>query len=193
MKLSPFTTRLAAIAVLFLLPWLAWSLAASPLLEGLSRDRLAIAQSRLFLARYHDLAKAVPLLERQRDALRDAGALRLFQTEATPSMRAAAMQSAVQRFIASAGVLLHSSRTLAATNEGGHERTGLDLDLAATMSDLMHLLHAFAAAEPAILVDKLTIRVPENGAAALGSNGQIQVSVLMRLASFSRSSPAAAR
>lgn len=193
MRLSPFTTRLAAIAVLFLLPWLAWSLAASPMLEGLSQDRLAIAQSWLFLARYRDLAEAVPLLERQRDALRDAGALRLFQTEATPSMRAAAMQSAVQRFIASAGVLLHSSRTLAVTNEGGHERTGLDLDLAATMSALTRLLHAFAVAEPAILVDKLTIRVPENGAAALGSDGQIQVSVLLRLASFSRPSPAAAR
>lgn len=193
MKPFSFTSRLAAMAVFFLLPWLAWTLAVSPLLEGLNRDRSAIVQSRLFLARYRDLAEAVPLLEQQRDALRSAGTLKLFQPEAAPSMRAAAMQAAVQRFIAFSGVLLHSSRTLPATNEGGHERTGLELDLAATMTDLTRLLHAFATAEPIILVDKLIVRVPENGATPIGSGGQIQVGVQMRLASFSQPAAAAPR
>lgn len=180
-------------ALLLLLPWLAWSLAASPLLEGLDRDRSAIARSQLLLARYRDLADAIPLLERQRDALRDTGTLRLFQPEATPSMRAAAMQAAAQRLIASAGVLLRSSRTLPASNEGGHERTGLELDLAATMGDLARLLHAFATAEPVIFVDKLAIRVAENGATPIGPDGQAQVGVQMRLASFSQPAAAAPR
>src|SRR5437016_3637957 len=97
------------------------------------------------------------------------------------------MQGAAQKMASAAGATLRSSRTLPQTVEEGFNSLGVELDLVAASSSLAGLLHAIETAEPMILVDRLAVQVPENGAGAKIADGQPQLNVNLRLVSYARS------
>jgi hypothetical protein len=186
-SLSPPVSRLAALTLLVLLGWAVPTLLVAPLLESVARDRESAARSRMLLARYGQLEASVPTLQRRLAAFRDSASAKAFLPDAPPGLRVAEMQGAAQKMAAAAGATLRSSRTLPQTAEEGFNSLGVELDLAASPSALAGLLHAIETAEPMILVDRLAVQVPENGAGAKTADGQPQLNVNLRLVSYARS------
>jgi general secretion pathway protein M len=185
--LSPPVSRLAALTLLVFVCWAAGTLIAAPLLESIERDRASAAHSRVLLARYSQLEANVPVLQRQLAALRDSASAKAFWPDAAPGLRVAEMQGALQKMVSGAGATLRSSRTLPQTVEEGFDSLAVELELAASPPVLAGLLHAIETAEPMLLVDRLAVQVPENGAGAKTADGQPQLNVSLRLVSYARS------
>ena len=186
MTLSRPVSHAAAVALLGAVSWLAWAGIAVPVLDQLAEDRDSIGRSQQLLARYTQLAAAVPALQRQLDALKGSASEKAFLPGASTASMTAEMQAAAQRLAGSAGAVLHSSRTLPRELEDGFGKVGVELDLAASAASLASLLHAVEAAEPAILVERLAVRVPETGAAPKAPDGQPALGVNLRLVSYAR-------
>jgi general secretion pathway protein M len=184
---SPPVSRLAALTLLVFVCWFAATLIAAPLLESIERDRESAARSRLLLARYNQLEADVPALQRQLASLRDSATAKAFLPDAASGLRVAEMQGALQKMASTAGATLRSSRTLPQTAEEGYYSVGVELELAATSPVLAGLLHSIETAEPIILVDRLAVQVPENGAGAKTADGQPQLNVSLRVVSYARS------
>jgi hypothetical protein len=185
-RLSPSLSRLAALTLLVLLCWVVGTVMVEPLLELVARDRESAARSRMLLARYGQLEASVPALQRQLEAFRDSASAKAFLPDAASGLRVAEMQGATQKMASAAGVTLRSSRTLPQTVEEGFNALGVELDLVASTGALAGLLHAIETAEPMILVDRLAVQVPENGAGAKTADGQPQLNVSLRLVSYAR-------
>jgi general secretion pathway protein M len=185
-SLSPPVSRLAALTLLAFVCWGAGTLLAA-LLESLARDRESAARSRMLLARYSQLEADVPALQRQLAALRDSASAKAFVADAASGLRVAEMQGAAQKMASAAGATLRSSRTLPHTVEEGFNSLGIELELVASSPVLVRLLHAVETAEPMILVDRLAVQVPENGAGGKTADGQPQLNVSLRLLSYARS------
>jgi len=162
---------------------------AAPLLELIASDRESAARSRMLLARYSRLEAGVPALQHRLEAFRDSAIARAFLPDAA-GLRFAEMQGSAQKMASAAGATLRSSRTLPQTVEEGFTSLGVELDLIASTAGLVALLHAIETAEPMILVDRLAIQVPENGAGAKTADGQPQLNVSLRLISYARSAAA---
>jgi len=185
-SLSPPVSRLAALALLAFVCWGVGTLLAA-LLDSVERDRESAARSRMLLARYSQLEANVPALQRQLAAFRDSASAKAFVADAASGLRVAEMQGAAQKMASAAGAALRSSRTLPQTVEEGFNSLGIELELVASSSVLVRLLHAVETAEPMILVDRLAVQVPENGAGAKTADGQPQLNVSLRLVSYARS------
>lgn len=193
MMLSRPISRLAALSLAAGLCWMMWALAVSPLLDGIAADRADIAQARTLLARYSRLEADLPAMQKRLDALRSGSGKGLLVNTA-PALLTAEMQGTAQRLASSAGVSLRSSRTLPQTTERGLERVGVELDLSASTNGLAALLHAIAASEPTILVDRLAVQVAESSDTAIKApDGQPAVGVTLRLISYARSTGAGAK
>ena len=191
MTLSRPVRRLAALTILIVLPWTIWTGLAAPLLEAIARDRESIAQSQRVIARYGQLADATPELQRRLSALQSAADDRAFLLETTSASLAAEMQAAAQSLTASAGAVLRSSRTLPREVDHGFGKIGVDLELAATTAALTTLLHAIGVAQPAIRIERMAVRIAENGVAPKAADGQPLLGVSLRLISYSRPLPTA--
>lgn len=186
MRLAPPLSRLAALTSLGMLCWVVGTLMVAPLLELIDRDSERAAHATMLLARYRQLEAGLPALQRQVELLRTSAGAKAFLPDAVPGLRAAEMQGAAQKAVSSAGATLRSSRTLPQALEEGFNSLGVELDLVASTTALAALLHAVETAEPIILVDRLAIRVPENGAGAKTEDGQPLLNVNLRLVSYAR-------
>jgi hypothetical protein len=180
---------LAALTLLAFICWGVGTLLAA-LLESVERDRENAARSRMLLARYTQLEANVPALQRQLAAFRDSASAKAFVPDAASGLRVAEMQGAAQKIASAAGATLRSSRTLPQAVEEGFNSFGVELELVASSSVLARLLHAVETSEPMILVDRLAVQVPENGAGAKTADGQPQLNVSLRLISYARSAAA---
>ena len=187
MSVSPAISRVAAFTLLAFVCWAAGTLVAAPLIESIERDRASAAHARMLLARYGRLEADVPALQRQLAALRDSASAKAFLPDAASGLRVAEMQGALAKMASAAGAALRSSRTLPQTAEEGFASLGVELDLVASASVLAGLLHAIETAEPMILVDRLAVQVPENGAGAKTADGEPQLNVSLRVISYARS------
>jgi len=186
-RLSPPLSRLAALTLLLMLCWAAGTLLVAPLLELIDRDRESAAHSRMLLARYRQLEASLPALRRRLEVLRSSTGAKAFLPDTAPGLGAAEMQGVVQKLVSSAGATLRSSRTLPHTLEEGFSRLGVELELIASAAALAALLHAMETAEPVILVDRLAVQVPENGAGAATPDGQPLLNVSLRVVSYGQS------
>ena len=188
MTFSPMISRLTAVALLVATLWMVWLALIAPLLDGLERDRESIAHSRQLAARYAQSAALLPKLQQRLEALRAARAgQRSFLEGTNPALMTAALQASTQQLAKTADVGLRSSRTLPAAKDGDFEQIGLDLELTASAAGLQHLLYDLETAEPVIFVQKLSVRVPENGAATMAADGQPALAVSLRVFSYARS------
>lgn len=186
MMLSRPVSRLAALALLFAFCWALTTLWAIPLGHFIAGERADAANARGLLARYRQLESSLPSLQRQLDILRTSADGKAFLLGKSPSLMAAEMQGVAQKLVSSAGVTLHSSRTLPAAVEEGFDRIGVDLDMSGSTAALMTLLYDVEAAEPAIFVERLTVQVPESGVGVRAADGQPLLNVRLRLNSYAQ-------
>jgi hypothetical protein len=187
MTFSPNMRRLAALAILLGLVWFVWSYLAAPLLGTIARDDASIRQSRQILADYDRLNADLPNLEQRLTQIRASGADTTgFLDGANPAIIAARLQGDVQQIAAAAMVALRSSQTLPPSKDGNFRRIGLQLELGATPAGLQRLLHRIETATPALFIQKLSIRLPEDGTAPSAPDGQPQLTVRLELCGYQR-------
>jgi hypothetical protein len=186
MRLSPQLSRVAALTILLMLCWGVGTLVIAPLLDQIVHDREVIARARMTIARYRELEARLPALQRQIALLRTSPTAKSYLADAPPGVQAAEMQATAQKLVSSAGATLRSSRTVPSTTENGFSRLEVELDLTASASALAGLLHAIETAEPAIVVDRVAVQVPESGAGAKAADGQPLLAVTLYLVSYAR-------
>jgi general secretion pathway protein M len=181
--------RLAALAILLGLIWLGWTIVVGPVLDNIAQDSTSIAQSRQTLVEYEKLKSELPSLEQRLKEIRASGAdTSGFLDGPNPAMIAAKLQGDVQQIAAAAEVALRSSQTLPPAKEGRFRRVGLQLELGATPAGLQRLLHNIETATPALFVQKLSIRLPEDGTAPSAPDGQPQLTIRLELCGYQRES-----
>jgi general secretion pathway protein M len=187
MTISPLTRRLAALAILLGLIWLAWAGIVGPVFDGIAQDGASIAQSRQILADYERLNAELPSLEQRLSQIRASGADTAgFLDGPNAAMIAAKLQGDVQQIATAAEVALRSSQTLPPAKEGSFRRIGLQLELGATPAGLQRLLHRIETATPALFVQHLSIRLPEDGTATSAPDGQPQLTIRLELCGYQR-------
>lgn len=193
MTLARPISRLLAVALLFATFWILSTMVLAPLIRRVIEERQEAANNWSLLARYRQLEASLPTLQRRRDELSASAGSRIFLQGTSPALMTAELQSTAQRLVSSAGVTLRSNRTMPLSSEGGYDRVGVELDIAASTAGLNALLYAIEMAEPAVFVERLTVQVPESGAGAKTADGQPQLSIGMRLHSYARPTAAKTR
>jgi hypothetical protein len=186
MTLTRPVGRLAALALLFALCWSLTTMVVVPLARQILEERDEAASTWSLLARYRQLEKALPALQRQLDGLNAVAGGKAFLQGKSSALMTAEMQSAAQKLASSAGATLRSSRTLPLSSEEGFDRVGVDLDIIASNAALAALLHSVETAEPAIFIERLAVQVPENGVGAKSSDGQALLTISLRLNSYAQ-------
>jgi hypothetical protein len=169
-----------------------WSLWISPIAEGLAADRLAITAARTRLQRAQSLIAAMPTMQIQlkRLAASQLEQRMLFQGS-DPALLAAGFQRVVQEIVGHAGTDLGNSETEPVRQQGQFLRLGLQLTLTSSASGLQRLLYAIETAAPLIIIDHLSIKVPESGV-ELGQDldGQPELNISLELSAYANGSPA---
>lgn len=188
MKASRSFRQAAALALLFVAAWSAWALLGAPLTDSIAQDKDRIIRSKALLARYRQFEANLPEIQRRLETLGATSDSDSFLPPLAPALASTQVQSMAERVVTASGASLRSSRTLPRTEEGGRGRYGVDLDLAATASSLLALLHTMENAQPALVVEHLSVQVPENGATSLSADNQIILTVNVRVFAFSRTS-----
>jgi general secretion pathway protein M len=182
---SPLVRRLAALAILFALVWVAATWVVQPVVETIARDGARIAQSRSILADFDRLEAALPDFEQRLGEARSAApAQTTFLEEQTPTLATARLQDEFRPIAAAVSVVVRSSQTLPPAMEDGFRRIGLTLELSATPDALRQLLYLIETATPALFIRKLAIRLPEDGTAPRATNGQPQLTVRLELCAY---------
>jgi hypothetical protein len=103
---------------------------------------------------------------------------------ASPELLSAQLQRMIETAAARDGASVTSSRTVTVQTENTLSRIGLDLDILSSLPALQSLLHDVQAARPAILIDRLTVQLPESGSITTGADGRDQFGVALRLSIY---------
>lgn len=151
--------RLAAVALLLVVPALPFLAVVRPLLDAHAERADQIAELETKAQRLGAVAAAGAELTRQREALaerRDQGGLLL--SGASEALAAAALQNTLKAAAARAGGDLRSTQALAVTEEKGFRRIAVRALLASDAEGLRTLLHAVESARPPLFVDGLEVR-----------------------------------
>ena len=187
MTVSPAVRRFAALAILFGLIWLGWTGILAPLLDSIERDGSSIARSEQTLLDYDRMKAELPALEQRLSRIQaNSAGTTGFLDGPNPAMIAAKLQGDVQQIASAADVALRSSQTLPPAKEAGFRRIGLQLELGATPAGLQRLLHRIETATPALFVQKLSIRLPEDGTAPSAADGQPQLTIRLEICGYQR-------
>lgn len=188
MKASRPVRQAAALALLFLAAWSAWAFLGAPLTDSIAQDNDRILRSEALLVRYRQFEANLPELQRRIETLNATIEADPFLPPLAPAMASTQVQSMAERMVTASGASLRSSRTLPRTDEGGRGRYGVDFDLTATASSLSALLHTMENSRPALIVERLSVQVPENGATSLSADNQVILNVNVRVVAFTRNS-----
>jgi general secretion pathway protein M len=176
--------RILAVLITLLALALVWRAVAAPLI-GWHDDRQDALEQRQALADHMaNLARQLPMLRAQAQALAasgqaSAGALIEGNSDAVAS---AAIQEKVAAMASGLGLSLSSTETLAATREGAYRRIGVRVSLDATFPVVVHLLQAIETAQPSLLVNDLQI----HGTRLLGQSESAPLNVAFTVLGFRR-------
>jgi len=187
MMLAAAPRRLIAVALLLGLMWAGWTAVFAPLAESISRDSASIAQSEQLLAEYDRLETQLPVLEQRLKEIH-AGNIGMvgFLDGATEALVAAKLQADVQQITTATQVVVRSSQTMPMAKEAGFRRIGLQLELGATPAGLQRLLHQIETTTPVLFVERLAIKLPEDGTVLPAQDGQPQLTIRLELCGYQR-------
>ena len=184
MNLSIPVRRGAALGLLLAVLWTTWVMLVFPTLDSLSTDRRNIRHSLQMLAYYSRLAKSAPDFESQRSILLARPDDKGFLQGTDSSLIAAEMHVMAGQLATSSGAIIQSSRTLPGSEDEGFWKSQVLLELQASAGQLKQLLYEIQANQPVIFVEKLNIRVAEDGTAPLSADEQPLAVVQLQLASY---------
>lgn len=151
--------RLAAAAILLLVPVALWLAAIRPLTVPYAEARADLAESRQRLTRYRDIAAASDAIG---VAIADARAEQVaggaFLVGETDALAAAALQDMIGAIAADADSDVRSVQSLPAQAENGLVRIRLRAQLVTTTAGLVALLEAIETGRPLLFVDDFKLR-----------------------------------
>jgi hypothetical protein len=158
---TPLIRRIVALGLLGFLIFATWSWLPGPALDAIAESRAHIAGTRALLQRYDALAMEAPVLEHRLQELRGRAAATGFLVGPSVVLAAAKLQTELQQLAATSGIAFRTSETLPPKSEASYTRVGLEVEFGATPETLSRLIHGIESANPALLIDHLTIHAPE--------------------------------
>lgn len=151
--------RLAAAAILLLLPLTVWALLLRPLTVPYAEARSGLEESRQRLTRYRDIAAASDVIGA---AIAEARAEQIasgaFLVGETDALAAAALQDTIGAIAADAGSDVRSVQSLPAATENGLVRIRLRAQLVTDTAGLVDILEAIETGRPLLFVDDFKLR-----------------------------------
>lgn len=156
---SRFLQRLAALAILLLLPLLVWLALVRPLTGPYAELRAQLDDSRQRLTRYRDIAAASEAIGA---AIAEARAEQIaggaFLVGETDALAAAALQDMIGAIAADANSDVRSVQSLPSQAENGLVRIRLRAQIVTTTSGLVGILEAIETGRPLLFVDDFKLR-----------------------------------
>jgi general secretion pathway protein M len=170
--LSPDFRRVVAVLLLLLTVAAGNELLVQPLL-GLYRDlNVRWQESSLRLGHYQRAAARLDSLGEARRQLETAAeGPQPYVTAESEALAVAELQETVRRVAEAEGAELIGTRVLATVSEGGFQRLGLRVTLAATLAPLQAFLYALESGPPLRLIDDLSIQRRDARPAAIPADG----------------------
>jgi hypothetical protein len=159
--LTPALRRALAIAILLLLPLLAWVAVASPLISVVANRQRQIDTLSDRLARLQAAIQRIPTLQlseaAKRQQLDAAGGVWKDTSEAAI---AAIMQDRLRQAIGSSSGVVKSASHVRGADENDLQTVRMRFAIEGTLDTVQQTLGVIKAARPAIFVDSMTITAP---------------------------------
>ncbi|MGE3622852.1 MAG: type II secretion system protein GspM [Bdellovibrionales bacterium] len=161
-SLSHPVRRLAALAILVILLWLAWNLILTPVAAFWQAHETRIANQVALLSRYEAALKAQEIISRQAAAgeAQFAGEQVLWPG-GSPAVTAAALQTQIRQTIAGLGGTVRSTDDLPPVREGQLQRVGIHVDSEGDLTMAVGTLSAVEMARPMLFVSNLNMRTAD--------------------------------
>ena len=160
---SPLS-RLLALALLAMVPVLAYLLVVAPVIAAYRDAGEAIAQAQRFLQSYRERAEQRPQLAQLLTEAEDrAASVTGYLVAVDDALAAAELQDRVKGVVETAGGQLRSAQSLRVEPVdavAGIRRAGLKVRFTAEIESLATILYELETGEPYLFVDALSIREP---------------------------------
>lgn len=158
MKLSPFTRRLLAVALLVFAVALPYWLGVRPLLDRFAENRAEIEQQRDLLSRYRAVAMSVEGLRETLDQLKasEAGA-DFYLTGDSEALVAAQLQNRLKTIIGNSGGRLTSTQVMQPGEEAGFRQVTIRVRMNCGIEGLRQIMYALETELPFLFVDNVDV------------------------------------
>lgn len=158
-SMSKGVKRAAAVALLFLVLWLAWITVVSPVISAYRETNEQIAFTSERLNRFQGISNNYPALKQQIENLvRQTAKSGIYLAGNTDSLAAANLQEGVSGTIERNGGTLRSVQILPVTDDGDFRKVTVRVQLTATLPELTRILYSLEADKPFVFIDNLDIK-----------------------------------
>jgi general secretion pathway protein M len=158
-SMSKGVKRAAALALLFLVLWLAWIAVVSPVISAYRETNERIASTSERLNRFQGISNNYPALKQQIENLvRQTAKSGIYLAGNTDSLAAANLQEGVSGTIERNGGTLRSVQILPVTDDGDFRKVTVRVQLTATLPEFTRILYSLEADKPFVFIDNLDIK-----------------------------------
>ena len=158
-SLSLRSRRVVAVGLLAVVLLALYSFVVGPLLTGYAESRRQVAESRAALARYEEIGRAIPGLEKQLDALHQRGATAAGYLDGqNETLVAAALQERLKTAVVQTGGHLSSTQVLASAEKGQTRRVVVRGQMQMNIASLQRVLYTLESGAPYLFIDNLDVR-----------------------------------
>jgi general secretion pathway protein M len=158
-SLSPRLRRLLALAILVALVLGIYDVAIGPMLDSYGNNRRAIEELRDAEARYAEVGREAPALEKQIESLRRQSAATAGYLEGqNETMIAATLQDRLKAAVMQAGGQLKSTQVLSSAENAKSRRIAVRANTALSLAALQRVLYELESGSPYLFVDNLAVR-----------------------------------
>lgn len=187
MLLRPPLSRLAALAILFLLVALLFMLVVLPVQQAFERRNQEIQQSLDLLERFGGQDLETASLEQRRDLLkREAQGGANLLRGASPSVAAASLQQFIRSAVQAERGTLRSVQILPAQSEAGYRRVTVRSQVELNGTGLRNLLHRIESSRPLLFVDNIDVRPGQQVANRARGEAEMRLTVRFDIHGFVR-------
>ena len=153
-----WVSRLAALALSAGIVFAAYIFVAAPIVADYAETDAAVIQTAELLDRYRRVAAARPALQERLNALNARQSeIGTYLSGGTDALAGAELQELVNATVAQSGAGLRSVQILPVKADGGFQRIGVRVQLTATISQVLRVLHGLEAGSTLLFVDSLEV------------------------------------
>ena len=154
-----WVSRLAALALSAGVVLALYVFVAAPIVARYAETDAAAAQAAELLDRYRRIAAARPALQERLDALNSRQSeIGTYLGGQTDALAGAELQELVDATVAKGGGGLRSVQILPVKADGGFRRIGVRVQMTATISQVLRVVHGLEAGSTLLFVDNLEVR-----------------------------------
>ena len=153
-----WVSRLAALALSAGVVFAAYIFVAAPIVADYAETDAAVIQTAELLDRYRRVAAARPALQERLNALKARQSeIGTYLSGGTDALAGAELQELVNTTVANSGAGLRSVQILPVKADSGFQRIGVRVQLTATISQVLRVLHGLEAGSTLLFVDSLEV------------------------------------